>query len=163
MTTQTTQTAPAALPDKARLFRSLHVPGRPVVLPNAWDVASARVVADRSPGPEDTLSRAVAYAAAGADGIFVLGALDAGTVERLVAGSPLPVNVAVGPGTLSVAELAAAGVARVSAVSSIAEAAYGLAGRAARELLERGTAEELEGGADYATLNALLLDTPQCR
>ncbi|MFF5923138.1 isocitrate lyase/phosphoenolpyruvate mutase family protein [Streptomyces flavochromogenes] len=110
------------------------------------------------------MSRAVAYAAAGADGIFVLGALDAGTVERLVAGSPpLPVNVAVRPGTLSVAELAAAGVARVSAVSSIAEAAYGLAGRAARELLERGTAEELEGGAGYATLNALLLDTPQCR
>src|SRR5215212_1212307 len=28
------------------LLRSLHVPGRPLVLPNAWDVASARAVVD---------------------------------------------------------------------------------------------------------------------
>ncbi|MFF3129502.1 isocitrate lyase/phosphoenolpyruvate mutase family protein [Streptomyces sp. NPDC057908] len=35
----------ATLLDKAQLFRSLHVPGTPVVLPNAWDAASARVVA----------------------------------------------------------------------------------------------------------------------
>ena len=28
------------------LLRSLHVPGRPVVLPNAWDVASAKAVVD---------------------------------------------------------------------------------------------------------------------
>ncbi|MFJ8658287.1 isocitrate lyase/phosphoenolpyruvate mutase family protein [Streptomyces sp. NPDC093795] len=267
-----------ALRDKARLLRSLHVPGSPLVLPNAWDVASARVVADagalavattsagvawslgrgdgdhlgrdealaavarvaaavdvpvtadveRGYAPDaagvaetvrgvlaagavgvnledslrpvaeqaeriaaaraaadaagvplfvnaridthrlppsgdraawlaETLLRARAYAAAGADGIFVLGALDAATVGRLVAEAPLPVNVAVGPDTLSVSELAAAGAARVSAGSSIAEAAYGLAGRAARELLDRGTTTELEGGAEYTTLNALFL------
>jgi 2-methylisocitrate lyase-like PEP mutase family enzyme len=28
------------------LLRSLHVPGRPLVLPNAWDAASARIVAE---------------------------------------------------------------------------------------------------------------------
>jgi 2-methylisocitrate lyase-like PEP mutase family enzyme len=32
-------------PTKAQLLRSLHVPGDPVVLPNAWDVASAVVFA----------------------------------------------------------------------------------------------------------------------
>jgi 2-methylisocitrate lyase-like PEP mutase family enzyme len=32
------------LAERAARFRALHVPGRPVVLPNAWDVASARLV-----------------------------------------------------------------------------------------------------------------------
>lgn len=53
-----------------------------------------------------------------------------------------------------------AGAARISAGSSIAEAAYGLVHRAARELLEKGTTATLEGGFDYATLNALLLAEP---
>ncbi|KAB1129727.1 hypothetical protein F6X68_28760, partial [Micromonospora sp. AMSO12t] len=30
----------------ALLLHSLHRPGSPLVLPNAWDVASARIVAD---------------------------------------------------------------------------------------------------------------------
>ena len=31
-------------PSRSELLRSLHVPGEPLVLPNAWDVASARAV-----------------------------------------------------------------------------------------------------------------------
>src|SRR6478735_4126 len=31
------------MPD-ADLLRSLHVPGKPIVLPNAWDAASAKVI-----------------------------------------------------------------------------------------------------------------------
>ena len=113
---------------------------------------------DRSAWLEETLARAHAYASAGADGIFVLGALDADMVKALVSAQSLPVNLAIGPGTLSVAELAAAGAARISAGSSIAEAAYGLVRRAALELLGHGTATVLEGGLDYAALNALLTD-----
>ncbi|MER8047493.1 isocitrate lyase/phosphoenolpyruvate mutase family protein, partial [Streptomyces sp. NPDC094032] len=71
-----------------------------------------------------------------------------------------PVNVLAGPGTLPVSELAEAGAARISAGSSIAEAAYELVRRAARELLEQGTTTSLEGGFDYTTLNALLLAQP---
>ncbi|WP_398691569.1 isocitrate lyase/phosphoenolpyruvate mutase family protein [Streptomyces atratus] len=270
----------ATLLDKAQLFRSLHVPGTPVVLPNAWDAASARVVAhagapaiattsagiawslghgdgdrltrdqaleaitritavvdvpvtadiergyatdpagvaetvcgvlaagavginledtlrpvaeqaeriaaarraadetgvplfinaridthrlppeNRTAWLNETLARARAYAAAGADGIFVLGALDAEAVRPLVDSQPLPVNVLAGPGAPPVSELAGAGIARISAGSSIAEAAYALVRRAAHELLEKGTTTELEGGFDYATLNALLLAEP---
>ncbi|MFE7245401.1 hypothetical protein [Streptomyces sp. NPDC057580] len=73
---------------------------------------------------------------------------------------PVPLNVLVGPGARPVSELAAEGAARLSAGSSIAEAAYGLAARAARELLTRGTTSAMEGGLDYATLNALLLAGP---
>ena len=36
--------ATAGLRDRCALLRSLHVPGSPLVLPNAWDVASARAV-----------------------------------------------------------------------------------------------------------------------
>lgn len=106
---------------------------------------------------EETLTRAGAYAAAGADGIFVLGPLDIPTARTLTGSLSLPLNVLVGPGAPSVSELADAGVARVSAGSAIAEAAYGLVRRAARELLAQGTTAALAGGYDYATLNALLL------
>jgi 2-methylisocitrate lyase-like PEP mutase family enzyme len=38
-------TQPADLESRCALLRSLHVPGTPLVLPNAWDVVSARAVA----------------------------------------------------------------------------------------------------------------------
>ncbi|MFD4949749.1 isocitrate lyase/phosphoenolpyruvate mutase family protein [Streptomyces sp. NPDC058409] len=81
---------------------------------------------DRTAWLDETLVRARAYAAAGANGIFVLGALETPTVRTLSGSVPLPLNVLAGPGAPSVSELAGAGVARISAGSSIAEAAYGL-------------------------------------
>ncbi len=59
----------------------------------------------------------------------MLGTLDAETVGALVAGAPVPADVLAGPGCLPVPALAALGVARVSAGSAIAEAAYGLVAR----------------------------------
>ncbi|MFE0652467.1 isocitrate lyase/phosphoenolpyruvate mutase family protein [Streptomyces sp. NPDC059534] len=115
---------------------------------------------DRTVWLHETRARARAYAAAGADGIFVLGTPDAETVMTLVASQPLPVNVLAGPGAPPVSELARAGAARISAGSSLAEAAYELVQRAARELLEKGTTTVLESGFDYAALNALLLARP---
>src|SRR5215216_5986320 len=38
-------TEPTDLESRCERLRSLHVPGIPLVLPNAWDVASARAVA----------------------------------------------------------------------------------------------------------------------
>ncbi|MFE1312959.1 isocitrate lyase/phosphoenolpyruvate mutase family protein [Streptomyces sp. NPDC058755] len=107
-------------------------------------------------GVDLTLERAAAFLAAGADGIFVPGAVDPETVKALVAGVDGPLNVLVGPGAQTVAELAALGVARISAGSSLAEAAHALVRRAARELLREGTYGALAGGLDYGGLNALL-------
>jgi 2-methylisocitrate lyase-like PEP mutase family enzyme len=107
-------------------------------------------------GVEETLERAAAYLAAGADGIFVPGAVDPEMVKSLVAGVEGPLNVLVGPGAPSVAELAALGVARISAGSSIAQAAHAVVRRAARELLSAGTYDSLTGGLDYAELNTVL-------
>ncbi|WP_433454159.1 isocitrate lyase/PEP mutase family protein [Streptomyces sp. CA-142005] len=107
-------------------------------------------------GVEATLERAAAFRAAGADGIFVPGAVDPGTVKELVEGIDGPVNVMVFPGAPSVAELAALGVARISAGSGLAQAAHALVRRAARELLEAGTYGTLADGYDYGELNTLL-------
>ncbi len=81
------------------------------------------------------LARADAYAEAGASGFFVPGLADLRLLERLCAASPLPVNFMAFPGAPSAADVAAAGVARVShgpfpyklamkALSTAAEAIY---------------------------------------
>jgi 2-methylisocitrate lyase-like PEP mutase family enzyme len=107
-------------------------------------------------GVDLTLERAAAFRAAGADGIFVPGAVDPGTVEELVNGVDGPLNVMAGPGAPTVAELAALGVARVSVGSGIAQAAHALVRRAARELLDTGAYRSLAAGLDYGEVNALL-------
>ncbi|MFD4602476.1 isocitrate lyase/phosphoenolpyruvate mutase family protein [Streptomyces sp. NPDC058464] len=107
-------------------------------------------------GVDTTLERAAAFRAAGADGIFVPGVVDPETVKELVEGVDGPLNVLVGPGAPAVAELAALGVARVSAGSGLAEVAHAAVRRAARELLDAGTYGAPAGGLGYGELNALL-------
>ncbi|MBB2949067.1 2-methylisocitrate lyase-like PEP mutase family enzyme [Actinoplanes lutulentus] len=104
---------------------------------------------------DEVLARAAAYAEAGADCLFVPGLLDLAALRALTAASPLPVNAMAGPGSPSIAELADAGVRRVSLGSSIAQAAYGLVERAAQEALTKGTFDSLDGAASYPDLNAL--------
>ncbi|WP_406175953.1 isocitrate lyase/phosphoenolpyruvate mutase family protein [Streptomyces sp. NBC_00996] len=147
-------------------------PLRPIA-EQAERIAAARAAADTAGVPlyvnaridtylrgagkiEETLERAAAFLAAGADGVFVPGAVDPVTVKTLVGGIEGPLNVMVGPGAPSVAELAALGVARISAGSGIAQAAHAVVRRAARELLDAGTYESLTDGLDYAELNALM-------
>jgi len=103
-----------------------------------------------------TLERAEAYAAAGADGIFVPGVTDLDVIARLAESTTKPLNVLAGPGSPTVAQLARCGVARVSIGPAIAKAAYALARRAAEEVLTAGTYDSLAGGLDFAELNRLL-------
>lgn len=58
--------------------------------------------------------RAAAYAAAGADGFFVPGLMDLGLIAEMVRRTALPLNVMAMGEASSVADLAGAGVARVS-------------------------------------------------
>ncbi len=60
------------------------------------------------------LERAHAYHHAGADGLFVPGLVDASLIARVVAGSPLPVNIMATAATPPLARLAGLGVARLS-------------------------------------------------
>ncbi|WP_436762291.1 isocitrate lyase/PEP mutase family protein [Streptosporangium sp. V21-05] len=68
------------------------------------------------------LERVRAYAAAGADGVFVPGASDERDIEALVAGAGVPLNVLVQPG-VPVRRLAGLGVARLSYGSLLFRAA----------------------------------------
>jgi 2-methylisocitrate lyase-like PEP mutase family enzyme len=63
---------------------------------------------------EAALERGRIYAEAGADGLFVPGLADERLIDRLVAGSPLPVNIMTGERTPPAARLAELGVARIS-------------------------------------------------
>jgi 2-methylisocitrate lyase-like PEP mutase family enzyme len=102
----------------------------------------------------DALTRARAYAAAGADGLFVPGVVDEPTIRSLLAESPLPINVMAGPGSPTVAELTAMGVRRISVGTAVAEAAYLLAERAATEILTSGSYTALEPGGTFSAVNS---------
>ncbi|OPC82184.1 3-methyl-2-oxobutanoate hydroxymethyltransferase [Embleya scabrispora] len=104
----------------------------------------------------ETLDRASAYLAAGADGIFVPGVVDPPTIAALTASLTAPLNILAGPGAPDVAELGRLGVARVSLGSAVAEAAYAVVRRAARELYDSGTYTGLTDAIPYGDLNALL-------
>jgi 2-methylisocitrate lyase-like PEP mutase family enzyme len=104
----------------------------------------------------ETLDRARAYLEAGATGIFVPGVADPALIAELAAGIDAPLNILAGPGAPSVAELGRLGVARVSLGSGVAEAAYQVAVRAARELLEAGTYETVRDAVEFRAMNALM-------
>jgi len=100
-------------------------------------------VSGRDPQDADlvkaAIDRALAYADAGADGLFVPGLEDRGIISRLAAASPLPLNIMATDKTAGFAQLADAGVARVShgprpylaamrTLDEMARAAFGAAG-----------------------------------
>lgn len=103
----------------------------------------------------ETVRRAQAYTAAGADGVFVPGVADADTIRRLAAAVGAPLNVIGGPGVPSVPELRALGVARVSVGPGLARAVMAQIRRAATEVLTAGTYESLREQIPSPEANAL--------
>ena len=89
---------------------------------------------------DDTIARLVAYREAGADAVYAPGLTDLRQIAELVAAVAIPVNVLVLPGGPTVAELAKAGVRRVSTGSLLASRSYGALVDAATALLTEGTA-----------------------
>jgi len=106
--------------EKGRIFAALHERDRAFIIPNPWDVGTARLLAQF------------------------------GSVDR-------PVNVVMGlQGVqLSMAELSAIGVKRISVGSALARAALGAFLRAAREMQEYGTFTFAEQAVDYRDINTM--------
>lgn len=103
-----------------------------------------------------SIERANAYREAGADCVFVPGALDATTIRTLVREIAGPVNILAMPGCPPVAELEQLGVRRVSEGSGPARAALKTAQAIAHELLERGTYSAYHDSAvSYSDANKL--------
>ena len=106
---------------------------------------------------DETLARAARYRAAGADGIFVPGVVDADAIRAIASAVALPLNVLARPGLPAARELEALGVRRVSAGSGIASALFGAMASLASGFLRDGVAAPLARGAmPYAEINALM-------
>jgi 2-methylisocitrate lyase-like PEP mutase family enzyme len=92
-----------------------------------------------NPDLADTIARLQAFQEAGADVLYAPGVSTIDDISTLVKSVDLPVNVLALPGAPTIAELAAAGVARVSVGSAFALVALGALASAARELKDQGT------------------------
>lgn len=94
----------------------------------------------------ETIRRLLAYAEAGADCLFAPGIRARADIAAVVnAVAPKPVNVLVSGDFTTVAELAQAGVRRISVGGALARAAWSGFLQAAKEIAEHGTFTNLAG------------------
>ena len=84
---------PAELESRCDLLRSLHVPGAPFVLPNAWDVASAKAVVAAGFPVVATTSGGVAAALGYEDHEGAPGEEMLAAAARIIRGVDVPVTV----------------------------------------------------------------------
>jgi 2-methylisocitrate lyase-like PEP mutase family enzyme len=109
------------------------------------------------PDVDETIARLQAYSNAGADCLYAPGLRTREQIAAVVAAvAPKPVNVLIGwPDELTVPDIAALGVRRISVGGALARCAWGGFMRAARLLAEEGSFSGLQGAASGAELNAL--------
>ena len=92
-----------------------------------------------NPDLADTITRLQAYQQAGADVLYAPALSSIDDVRSVITSVDRPVNVLVWPGLPPVAELAEAGVARISVGGAFSYVALAALTRAARELLDHGS------------------------
>jgi 2-methylisocitrate lyase-like PEP mutase family enzyme len=109
------------------------------------------------PNLGETIQRLQAYAHAGADCLYAPGIGTPEDIAAVVAAiAPKPINLLVGAGSkLTVKEIAALGVRRVSVGGALARSAWGGFMRAARSIAEHGKFDEFASAASGRDLNAL--------
>ena len=108
------------------------------------------------PDLEETIARLSAYARAGADCLYAPGIHTPEQIAAVVAGvAPKPFNLLVGSASkLTVKEIAALGVRRISVGGALARAAWGGFMRAARLIAEQGRFDGFADAASGRELNA---------
>ena len=106
----------------------------------------------------DTVKRLQAYQMAGADVLYAPGLTTANDIATVVRSLDRPVNVVMGlQGVqLSLTELSALGVKRVSVGSALSRVALGAFLRAAHEMREHGTFTYAETAVGYREINEML-------
>jgi 2-methylisocitrate lyase-like PEP mutase family enzyme len=105
----------------------------------------------------DTVQRLKAYAEAGADCLYAPGIQTREQIVAVVAAvSPKPVNLLIGSAsTLTLDDVAAMGVRRISVGGALARSAWGGFQRAAQLIAREGRFDGFAGAASGAELNAL--------
>lgn len=112
--------------------------GVPVVLNARTDIYLAQV-GDPATMLARTVERIRAFAAAGADCVFVPGVRDEVTIASLVSSASVPVNILATAGSPSIARMKELGVGRISVGSGPMRAAMALMRRIAVEMRDCGT------------------------
>jgi 2-methylisocitrate lyase-like PEP mutase family enzyme len=109
------------------------------------------------PDLEETIARLKAYSDAGADCLYAPGIHTPGHIRAVVAAvAPKPVNLLIGSASkLTVQEVAALGVRRISVGGALARAAWGAFMRAARTIAEQGKFDGFTHAASGKELNSL--------
>jgi methylisocitrate lyase len=108
------------------------------------------------PDLAETIRRLTAFAEAGADCLYAPGLRTMEEITEVVrAVAPRPVNVLAGNDRFTVAELAAAGVRRISVGGALARAAWTGVLNSAREIAEHGAFGGFRGTVQYADMNRL--------
>jgi 2-methylisocitrate lyase-like PEP mutase family enzyme len=106
------------------------------------------------PDLAETIRRLTAYAEAGAECLYAPGLRSKGDIAAVVkAVAPRPVNVLVGSDFVTVTELAALGVRRISVGGALARAAWAGFLQAAKEIAEQGTFRGLAGAVAFDDIN----------
>src|SRR5579872_2265663 len=110
------------------------------------------------PNLSDTIARLQLYQEAGADVLYAPGLTSKEDIAAVVSSVDRPVNVVMGLRgvQLSLAELSALGVKRISVGSALCRTALGAFLRAAREMREHGTFEFAKNAASPREINEML-------
>jgi 2-methylisocitrate lyase-like PEP mutase family enzyme len=110
------------------------------------------------PDLDDTISRLQAFEAAGADVLYAPGPSEFEPIRRICSALEKPVNViwGLGPTPLTVEQLAAAGVRRISVGSALARIALGAFLAAAREVKAQGSFSFTSRCASFKEIEAFM-------
>ena len=117
------------------------------------------------PDLDEAIRRLKAYAAAGADCLYAPGIRTREQIEAVVkAVAPKPVNVLMsGALGMTVADLAALGVRRVSVGSALARVGWGAMIRCAKQIIGDGVFDSFAGAAPYPDLSAFFSEDAKKR
>lgn len=116
---------PARLAAKIQAIREACVAHDLDVFINARTDVYLRSLVAEDARIDETLARAARYRAAGTDGLFVPGLVDADAIRTLASQCGLPLNVMLRPPLRDLAALERLGVRRISTGSALAESMYG--------------------------------------
>jgi 2-methylisocitrate lyase-like PEP mutase family enzyme len=155
-------------------------PGRPLYTPDqaAERIRAARGAIDKAGGDtllvgraecflvgrpdlDETIARLKRYAQAGADCLYAPGLRTREQIAAVVAAvAPKPVNLLIGSASeLTVADIAALGVRRISVGGALARAAWGGFMRAAKTIAEQGRFDGFADAASGKELDEFFSDT----
>ncbi len=130
--------------------------GVPIVINARVDTYLLKYGASDAERFDETVRRAKAYLAAGADCVYPISLGDAPTLEALVKALDAPINVTARPGIPGVDELKRLGVARISTATRFTLIALSAVERAASALRQSGQFDCLAASVTHPDMQRLL-------